>query len=106
MIPKIFEKNKPSGMLNAAIAANCFPRGLFISFVPAFGVNQEIDKPKKQIKHIIIVSSICSPFAHGAGNETRTRDLLDGNQMLYQLSYSRACSGRDLNPHDLTVRGF
>ena len=26
---------------------------------------------------------------NGAGNETRTRDLLDGNQMLYQLSYSR-----------------
>ena len=25
----------------------------------------------------------------GAGNETRTRDLLHGKQMLYQLSYSR-----------------
>ena len=25
----------------------------------------------------------------GAGDEIRTRDLLDGNQMLYQLSYSR-----------------
>ena len=24
-----------------------------------------------------------------AGNETRTRDLLHGKQMLYQLSYSR-----------------
>ena len=26
---------------------------------------------------------------HGAGNETRTRDILLGKQVLYQLSYSR-----------------
>jgi hypothetical protein len=29
----------------------------------------------------------------GAGDETRTRDLLLGKQTLYQLSYSRICGG-------------
>ena len=32
---------------------------------------------------------LCVSEHNGAGDEIRTRDLLDGNQMLYQLSYTR-----------------